>query len=313
MSKGLPLLWKGALWSVVLLLHTAGVRGQEAPPPSADYEVLFEPLWSAETHPGAYPEGARLGYLSGATHSDELELWSEAELASDGVRGIAELDRNGTFMNDVEQARSRGLAGQRIGLRTGEAATVQWTLTKDHPLVSLAVNLSPSPDWFAGVSGLSLLEEEGWVEHKVVELFAYDAGTDSGADFTSPDSPTDPPQPIRRITAGKLGEEPVARLTFQLVRAPSEHPLFQRGDTNSDGVVNLSDAIFLLHYLFLGGPEPSCRATGDTDDIGVLDVSSALRILVHLFGGLDPPRPPFLSCGVDADLYLSCESYPPCE
>lgn len=313
MSKGLPLLWKGALWGGVLLLNTAGVRGQEAIPPSADYEMLFEPLWSAETHPGAYPEDARLGVLSGATHGDGLTLWNEADLASDGMRGLAELGRNGTLMNEVEQARRRGLAAEHIGLPTEEAVSRRLTLTEDHPLVSLAVSLSPSPDWFAGVSGLSLLGAEGWVERRVVGLFAYDAGTDSGVDFTSPDTPTDPPEPIRRITTGKLGEEPVARLTFQLLRTPSEHPLFQRGDTNSDGVVNLSDAVFLLHYLFLGGPEPSCRATGDTDDIGVLDVSSALRILVHLFGGLDPPRPPFLSCGVDTDLYLSCESYPPCE
>ncbi len=32
--------------------------------------------------------------------------------------------------------------------------------------------------------------------------------------------------------------------------------LFARGDGNSDGRLDLSDAVFVLSYLFLGGPEP---------------------------------------------------------
>jgi hypothetical protein len=59
--------------------------------------------------------------------------------------------------------------------------------------------IAPSPDWFVGVSGLSLFEEGAWVEEKVVELFPYDAGTDSGSRYVSPDEPTDGPEGLRRI------------------------------------------------------------------------------------------------------------------
>ena len=52
--------------------------------------------------------------------------------------------------------------------------------------------VAPSPDWFLGVNSLSLLEEGSWVDSVVIELFAYDAGTDSGAIYTSPDEATDP-------------------------------------------------------------------------------------------------------------------------
>ena len=37
------------------------------------------------------------------------------------------------------------------------------------------------------------------MEEAVVELFPYDAGTDSGAQYTSPDEPTDPPGVVRGL------------------------------------------------------------------------------------------------------------------
>ena len=46
--------------------------------------------------------------------------------------------------------------------------------------------LAPSPDWFVGVSALSLLAEDGaWKEREQVMLRLYDAGTDDGATFTA--------------------------------------------------------------------------------------------------------------------------------
>lgn len=42
----------------------------------------------------------------------------------------------------------------------------------------------PSPDWVVGVSGLNLCQKDcTWAEHKVVDLFPYDAGTDNGISY----------------------------------------------------------------------------------------------------------------------------------
>lgn len=42
----------------------------------------------------------------------------------------------------------------------------------------------PSPDWFVGVSELNLCEEScTWVENKVLDLYLYDSGTDSGVSY----------------------------------------------------------------------------------------------------------------------------------
>ena len=42
----------------------------------------------------------------------------------------------------------------------------------------------PSPDWFVGVSGLNLcLPNCSWVENLILDLYPYDAGTDSGISY----------------------------------------------------------------------------------------------------------------------------------
>ncbi len=89
---------------------------------------------------------------------------------------------------------------------------------------------------------------------------------------------------------------------------------FRRGDVNSDGQVNLSDAVSLLGALFLGGEEPSCKDASDANDDGSLDISDSLFTLIHLFsGGSAPPLPGF-ACGIDPTSDgLDCRSYEPCE
>lgn len=78
------------------------------------------------------------------------------------------------------------------------------TVSQECPLVSVVSMIAPSPDWFVGVSGMSLYENGAWIEQKVVELYAYDAGTDSGRSYDSPDEPTESPEGIRRIETEPL-------------------------------------------------------------------------------------------------------------
>lgn len=44
--------------------------------------------------------------------------------------------------------------------------------------------ISPSPDWFVGISNLELCQEDGkWVENKIIDLYPWDAGTDKGMTY----------------------------------------------------------------------------------------------------------------------------------
>ena len=82
---------------------------------------------------------------------------------------------------------------------TGKTFAV-FRVDSDHHLVSLVSMIYPSPDWFVGVSGLELCLSNGsWAEQKVLNLYPYDAGTDTGPTYTSADQPTIPREAIRRI------------------------------------------------------------------------------------------------------------------
>ncbi len=97
------------------------------------------------------------------------------------------------------------------------------TLTTDHPLVTLTSMIAPSPDWFVGVSGLSLRNtaDDGWQPTLAVNLFPYDAGTEDGTEFSLANSATSPQGTIASIKGmGKFSNQPIATLTFDLLAAP---------------------------------------------------------------------------------------------
>jgi len=76
--------------------------------------------------------------------------------------------------------------------------------------------------------------------------------------------------------------------------------VFRRGDADGSGGLEITDAIFVLGFLFNGGKEPKCFDSADADDSGILDITDPIRILGYLFlGGEAPPAPGAGACGVD--------------
>ena len=192
-------LWK--LGRCVLLVLLAGIvqsRGWS----QIIYEVRMDATWSASTHPGGSSGGAHFSPLIGAVHNEQVELWAVGELASLGIERMAELGVTSTLRNEVLALGSDASVISGPGLGAPDVATFQFSVTDAHPRVSLVTMVAPSPDWFVGVSGLDLGDGMGgWQPSVVVDLFAYDAGTDSGTGFTSPNNPSNPHVPI-----GLLGD-----------------------------------------------------------------------------------------------------------
>ena len=92
---------------------------------------------------------------------------------------------------------------------------------------------------------------------------------------------------------------------------PPSPPRYVRGDTNTDGVRDLSDAVAILNYLFLGVEEVSCLDAADANGDAELSITDASFLLNHLFlGGASPPEPN-AACGVAPA--LGCEAFPACE
>ena len=76
---------------------------------------------------------------------------------------------------------------------------------------------------------------------------------------------------------------------------------FLRGDTNADGSVDISDAIFILAFLFDSGKALSCRDAADTNDDGLIDLSDPVQLLDYLFMG-GSIASPGLACSLDLTL-----------
>ena len=125
-----------------------------------------------------------------------------------------------------------------------------------------------------------------------------------------PDLP-ETPQP-QEAAAAYLDE------SFQVIARPGvlsfgvAAPRFLRGDPNVDGAVNIADAIRIVDTLFRGGEPFSCPKSADTNDDGRLTITDAVWTLLHLFGGSVLPEPTG-ACGTDptAD-ELGCESAQTC-
>src|SRR5688572_6386170 len=119
--------------------------------------------------------------------------------------------------------------------------------------------------------------------------------------------------PMRRSHIFLIGAVVVLG-TFIARDAAAESTLFRRGDSNSDGVVDISDAIAVLHFLFSGGAEVSCADAADANDDGKVDLSDSVYDLLHLFAGGAAPPDPGSRCGADPSPDdLACALYEPCE
>ncbi len=67
---------------------------------------------------------------------------------------------------------------------------------------------------------------------------------------------------------------------------------FVCGDANGDGAVNVGDAVFLINYVFKGGPAPSPVESGDANCDGATNVGDAVYLINYVFkSGPEPCCP----------------------
>jgi hypothetical protein len=64
----------------------------------------------------------------------------------------------------------------------------------------------------------------------------------------------------------------------------------ERGDANYDGKLSVSDIVYLISYLFKGGPAPFVLNSGDFNCDGKVTVTDVIYLLNYLFKS-GPPSP----------------------
>lgn len=192
---------------------------------AAIYEMTFTGTFSPGDVSDSYPSNAHFSPLVGATHNAQGGFWQQGQLASTGVKNVAELGSSGVLENELAFDKSQGTTGDFIqtgslfGLVFGPKTTapIQFEITEDKPYVSFVSMVAPSPDWFVGISKVLLFENEIWAETLTMGLPPLDAGTDNGTTFNAFNSATNPKQPINFPFFSPFNGNNIASITFTLI------------------------------------------------------------------------------------------------
>ena len=242
----------GLLLTLATLLVIAPASAQaQGNAQSATYTVTFTGKFAGAALASgvSVPSGEHFTTLIGAVHNGSVTFWSDGGTASAGIESMAEVGGTSTFKSEINAAMPNALAVIEQSIASGgtATATVDITLTTDHPLVTLTSMVAPSPDWFVGVSELSLRNtaDDGWQQSLTVDLFPYDAGTEEGTEFSLTNDATSPQGTIASIKGtGKFSNEPIATLVFDLLAAPvitTTSPIFVPENETAVATLTASD------------------------------------------------------------------------
>lgn len=67
---------------------------------------------------------------------------------------------------------------------------------------------------------------------------------------------------------------------------------YMPGDADNNQIVNISDAVYIIQYVFSGGPAPNPLEAGDADCNAIVNISDVVYLISYIFsGGPDPCQP----------------------
>lgn len=75
---------------------------------------------------------------------------------------------------------------------------------------------------------------------------------------------------------------------------------FVCGDANASGGVDIDDVVYLIAYIFSGGPEPQPYASGDANCSSAVDIDDVVWLIAYIFTGGNVP------CDIDSDDFPDC-------
>jgi len=190
-----------------------------------NYQITLDATWSATTHPENFPTNPHFSGVIGASHNVNFEQWREGEYSSPAIEVMAESGSKSVLESEIRKQQQAGNVDKLIsigGISTSPGKLlIMIPMNSSHPYISLTTMLAPSPDWFIGVNAVNLIDNGLWVNSKSIDLYAFDAGTDDGADYTAENIDADPKQVISRIEVSPFAANQqlrkVATLTFKKI------------------------------------------------------------------------------------------------
>jgi hypothetical protein len=218
-----------------------------------------------------------------------------------------QIDSNGDGVGDSCTFSAQTPAGDSVSIDLGEDVSVTFervtsegttdmTITGEGPLPPSSFEIVPSsPPAYYNIStdaayegdievcisyddtGLSP-KDEVWLS-----MMHYD-----GVDWLDITSSIDTAQNVICGIAGPLSEFIIA------------HPTYYCGDTDASDVVDIDDVVYLIAFIFSGGPEPVPYESGDADCSGGVDIDDVVWLIAYIFSGGSEP------CDTDGDGVPDC-------
>jgi len=191
------------------------------------YSVEFTPLWTKANFPFEYPDTSLIhkphfSGLIGTAHNASYHIFAEGRMPTPGLERLSEEGKHDPLDAEIKAAIA---AGNAVALSESEplrdftqTAKTEVMVDDAHPMVSIVAMIAPSPDWFAGVSDVNLMENGAWVPSKTLDVNPWDSGGDDGTTYLADDVDTNPKKPTMLNESRHVMKDgkvmPVARITF---------------------------------------------------------------------------------------------------
>jgi len=253
-----------------------------------EYYVTLEGIWTAENHPGAWIPEATFSPMVAAAHNADYNMWYLGGIATDGLEQVAEGGMTDIIADELKEASATTVGSKAFAdgplMMGGEGSfSVKLTVSPGYPYVSMVTMLAPSPDWITGISMEDMCNRSTGIWKETVSIYGYpiDAGTDSGTTFMADDIDTVPREPITllgEVFGDAANVNPVAEITLSSIGPCSQ---VADGDLNSDGSVNILDAILGVQLITSNNiPEEVCTIDLTGDGLfNVLDLLFMINII----------------------------------
>jgi hypothetical protein len=202
----------------------AGAAMQAGP---ATYRIELTPLWTKANFPLEYPDTSLIhrphfSGLIGTAHNANYQIVRDGQMPSPGLERLSEEGKHNPLDEEINAAIA---AGNAVALTESDplkdfsqTATAEVMVGDAHPMVSLVAMIAPSPDWFAAVTDVNLMENGAWLAGKTVDAMAWDSGGDDGTTYLADDKDTNPKKPTSMNKSRHFMKDgqpmPVARITF---------------------------------------------------------------------------------------------------
>jgi len=172
---------------------------------TARYRLTFQNFLTPAIFGSLIPEsGLVFSPLAAVSHSNRISFLTVRGFATPAVEEIAETGSNAQFLELATTFQSQGrgvksIEGADGPTMPGNFTSLEVDVDCAQSYVTMLGMIAPSPDWIVQFSNINLFDRRfgDFIMFRWGFLIAYDAGTDSGREFTDPadpslDEPTEP-------------------------------------------------------------------------------------------------------------------------